>query len=239
MTDMLIKTPKLTTWSPRTIGWLTLIFGIPAGFILAAINWFRLKKYQKGVLHLLFGLLTTPFVSLINYFNENQPIFGIILYCLVTFLVIAYLYRQTQKDIEQLENSEFVLEKANWISALGIAILIVLFVYFPVTYFFNVIEEKNQVARQEYLGCELAQVGMSKEEVNTIISTEIGTFGQADFSEIADMTSGDVETFRVGLFEDPEIEKQYPWLGLGYDEEDQLILITIRTLHGFEEVICP
>ncbi|HTP08534.1 MAG TPA: hypothetical protein VMP08_09805, partial [Anaerolineae bacterium] len=110
-----------------------LAFGAFAGFVVAAINWFRMKRRWKGAFHLLispvihltflFGipLLVGLTIRLLSDGSTERAIeisqgisseFVFALYFAAAFLVIAYLYSMTKRDITRLQAKDIATKYA-------------------------------------------------------------------------------------------------------------------------------
>lgn len=88
--------------------------------------------------------------------------------------------------------------------------------------------------------CELLHSGMTKAEVSDAL-LEVGSHKQVGRNDRLPNTEGkNIDTFQVVRFEDLGVEFKYQLLlGLGYDINDQLVLVSRRELHDYHTVECP
>ncbi|MCP4610083.1 MAG: hypothetical protein GY845_15350 [Planctomycetes bacterium] len=119
----------LHLWTPSVVGWTTILLGF-GGFLLAYVNWCRMGLRRKAVKRLVFGIILAIGATVANYFfNERFPLppeflyYSIIILKLVLlFIVVAYLYKVTERDIARV-GGDYILEPASVPTAVGIAIL--------------------------------------------------------------------------------------------------------------------
>jgi len=230
-----------SAWSHWTIGWLTLLFGIPNGLILASINWFRLGLSYKAILHLTLGILSLLlfiiFGTHIEWLSDHKTIQIIIffaLYLFLTFLVSVYLDRQTKKDIENLPESGGVYKKAHWGSALVILLFLILFSGILRT----TLIEYRLATYQNHIYCEVLQPGLTQDEVKTALAMEAGSFEHGEIQEIPESVPTEVKSLFMVTNPDKD-QLARLWLGLGYNAEGKLIWISQLTINGLQEINCP
>ena len=105
--------PAVKLWTPGFIAWVTLLLGFPAGTVLTAINWMRMKMTDKAVTHLIAGAggMAIFLVGLILLPGEVGRLFAIV----VNIGILFYLRWQMQKDMKifQAANTSRI-EKAGW-----------------------------------------------------------------------------------------------------------------------------
>ena len=240
-----IDTKTISAWSPRAIGWLTLFFGYPNGLILASINWLRMRLYLKAVVHFSLGLASYILLGyLYDYFAFDLDIPSIrksmlftVIYFSFTFLIIAYLHVQTKKDCKRIEDSSATFIKASGLSAFVITFGISIFT----SIFSLAFTSPNNADFQNHVYCEILQPGMSIVEVEDVLTKEVGPFIHATLgNDVPDETPENVDSFRIAHFENSVIEDKYNlWLGLGYDQDSQLVWISRLTNNGYVQVNCP
>jgi hypothetical protein len=168
-----IKQPQrvVKAWSHKVVGNVTLLamlalellglafgrlsissglaLGAFAGFVVAAINWFRMGRRWKGLIHLVISpviyllipiglpLLLTGIVYVLSAGSAepateisqgitSTPTLSLILDFGIAFLVIAYLYTMTKRDIAHLQVKGIPVEYAAFLPPIGIAALSVM-----------------------------------------------------------------------------------------------------------------
>lgn len=238
-----------SSWSPYTIGLLTLLFGVSNGLFLAAINWFRLRKYLKGTLHLIAGalILLVPFLS--NLFDIPFEMFaywqitaeGLARFALsfgLTLAVIYYLDRLTQYDIQQLEQAEVVVKKTHWATALFTILVLGLVSGFVTNSISQVLLARDREYTRQLVFCEILQPGSTRNEVQSALSDEFGTLWQFD-DDVPRHAPEEVSSFFDVRFEDPDIDATYQlYLRLGYDVDEKLVWVARPNWPWLEEVVC-
>jgi hypothetical protein len=243
-----INSPK-KIWSPRIIGWITLLCGVATGLIVASINWARMGYRLKAALHGLLGVGAAFLYaySLRNYIGlSSRETVGLSLaeYALrlflnfgLTFLVIAYLHLTTQKDIQHLQVVESHPEKANVFLAISIAVVTLI----GSTLLTNFTASSQLAAFQNHVYCELLTLGMTASEVDNALLA-VGPHRQLGFGTESPKTEvNDFDYFRAVSFADSAVESKYDLgLGLGYDKNNQLVWVSKYTgPDGFKTIDCP
>jgi hypothetical protein len=233
-----------------------LALGAFAGFVLAAINWFRLGRRWKGLFHLLISpviyliipvgvpLLLAGIVYVLSAGSAerateiSQGITSVLVFALyfgVAFLVIAYLYTMTKRDIAQLQAKGIPVEYADFLLPMGIAVLSVMLMWEITT----VAGQAYVASKQNHVYCELLQPGMTEEEVSRALM-EIGAHYQASGAYKTRLPERGVANLRTIHWKDSDIDWNYDlWLWIGYDEQDKLVWIARDTQDGLKTIECP
>lgn len=76
-------------WSPRDIGWASVLVGFPGAFVLAALNWFQMGRSGKAVINLAAAIATTWALVLLHAGSVGL---------LVGVASAIYLYRAQRAD---------------------------------------------------------------------------------------------------------------------------------------------
>jgi hypothetical protein len=236
-----------------------LALGAFAGFIIAAINWFRMGRRWKGLFHLLISpavylsitvgipLLLIAIASVNNGESANlatelnlgiYSTLAIAFYFGATFLIIAYLYSMTKRDIAQMQAKGITVEYADFyadfLPPMGIAALSVIIMWGITT----VAGQAHVASIQNHVYCELLQPGMTEEEVSRALN-EIGPHSQARFDDYFPMPEG-VSYYRAIYWHDRDVERKYDlWLWVGYDKDGKLVWKGRSTLPGITAIECP
>lgn len=121
---------------PRVIGWITLIvsllmspvLGTATGFLLATIDWYRMRAYWKASSHLILGIALAISNAIVLYiFNNRFPVPSTWLFVgyitilfLYIFAIVSYLHVTISKDITQFEKTHNV-QPASILLAISIA----------------------------------------------------------------------------------------------------------------------
>jgi hypothetical protein len=232
-------TPR-SIWSARVIGWITLLFGISSGFVVASINWFKMGKKAKAALHLGIGLfiacLNALFIQdhlrLSYYHSINEKSLRVIASLALTFIAIAYLYTTTRKDIEALQQTKEFIRPWNWFFAALIGL--VSFVSFSVLD--NTVFTYSIYSVQDHFYCDVLKPEMTISEVEATLD-KVGTnlFRDAkDFTDINALSrTSDIKPayFRIVIFFDTKNEKLEKALShkfLGFDSNDKMIWRSVQ-----------
>jgi hypothetical protein len=237
-----------------------LALGAFAGFVVAAINWFRLGRRWKALFHLLISpliylvflaciplLLAEILLALSGGSTERATelsqgnfasILAVALYFGAAFLVIAYLYSMTKHDIAHLQAKGITVKYADFYAAflppMGIAALSVIFMWVILT----VAGQAYIASKQNHVYCELLQPGMTEEEVSRMLD-EIGPHAQARGDGFFPLPKG-VSYYRNIYWRDGDIEWNYHlWLWVGYDKDGKLVWKGRSTLPGMTAIECP
>ena len=180
--------------------------------------------------------------------NPAVPPIGVLLFNLIAgALVVAYLYKATARDVQQIEQASDIVELYNFLPLLGVAAIGAAFIMFS-TALFNQAHIANV---QNHVYCELLQPGMTPGEVTEALS-EIAPLRQAIFDDRADPAiekMPDIVSSWVWInWEKSQPAAAYDLFGLfiGYDTNDRLVWLgrlwsdskqTPRD--GFDTIACP
>ncbi|HSD83122.1 MAG TPA: hypothetical protein VLG46_04660, partial [Anaerolineae bacterium] len=217
----------------------SLALGAFAGFVVAAINWFRLGLPRKGLLHLLISpvifliiplgipLLLTFVVVLFSGGSVDRGLelsetlgsmLVLPLEIAVAALVIVYLNRMTKRDVERLQARGITVWYASFLPPLGIAAVSMIGMFVAIT----VAGQIAVASRQNHIYCELLQPGMTEQEVSQALN-EIGAHTQLKVDDLFPLPDG-VSYYRTIFWDGVLDPKRYP-LGLfvGYDTASKLV----------------
>jgi len=269
------------TWSHRVIGNVTLLamlmlivlgwlpqvsmsiqsalaLGAFAGFVVAAINWFRMGRRWKALFHLfispviylifLFGIpfLLGLIIRLLSSGSAERAAEltqilvyspGLTLYFIAAFLVIAYLYGMTKRDIAQLQTKGIVVKYADLMPPMGIAALSVIIMWGITT----VTVQAYIASKQNHIYCELLQPGMVEDEVTTALK-EIGPLYQVPVDDWGPQyrreNGGE---YRIIDWKESDVEWNYHlWMWVGYDKNGKLDWTGRHSVsHGLTPIECP
>jgi hypothetical protein len=101
-------TNGLEMWTPRGIGWASVFLGFPGAVVLAALNWRRMGRTRKAILHLAAAVIGTWALYFVGW--------SIVL---VGGLVVGYyLYRAQRSDQSPFAAAGGVTERSGWTGAL-------------------------------------------------------------------------------------------------------------------------
>lgn len=127
------EAPSVKLWSPRTIGWLTLILALiggfhafAGGFALAAMNCYRLGLRRKAIIHLILGPVLAVLLSTVVFLLEQDfslRLVDLLASLVITFLVVAYLHKMTERSISRLQ-SGYEVQQGNLPVAVGTVIVV-------------------------------------------------------------------------------------------------------------------
>ena len=116
--------PSVKLWTPGFIAAVTFLLGFPAGIVLSAINWMRMKMNDKAVYHLIAGAAGAIILIAILIFTPGTV--GRLLALVINIGILLYLQRQMNKDINVFQAANRV-ETAGWpggcLIGIGIAVL--------------------------------------------------------------------------------------------------------------------
>ena len=238
MLNLLSATTRpIKVWSPQMIGRLTLVAVIvigampsfSGGFLLLAWNSFRMKLRWKALFHLLAIPIIMVFYPLLRnrifgapnsdeYLNRGGEL-PLIFDFVIAFLVIAYLHKTTEKDIERAKATGLTLGKAGGISAFNLAAL-----GFGAALALNTyITQSNLAAYQNHVYCELIKPGMTQDELRSSLA-EIDQFVLLDFGERFGSPQDGASYYRTVDWKAANIEWDYDlWLTLGFNKEDKVV----------------
>lgn len=122
--------PSVKLWTPGFIAAVTLFLGFPAGIVLAAINWMRMRMNDRAVMHLIVGAAGTVIFMAVIILTPGTV--GRLLALVVNIGVLFYLRWQMKKDINTFQTANKV-ETAGWpggcLIGLGIFLLYLLFAF--------------------------------------------------------------------------------------------------------------
>jgi hypothetical protein len=126
-----VPAPSVKLWTPGFIAAVTFFLGFPAGIVLAAINWLRMKMTNKAIIHLFAGAVgTVIFLGILLIMPGN---YGRALALVINLGVLFYLRWRMEKDINAFQVANKV-EKAGWpggcLIGLGVVVLYFLFAFF-------------------------------------------------------------------------------------------------------------
>jgi hypothetical protein len=232
-----------------------LALGTFAGFVVAAINWFRLGRRWKGLFHLLISpaiylifLFGIPFllgliIRLLSGGSAERAVeigrsinsaLILALYFGAAFLVIAYLYSMTKRDIARLQATGVTVQYADFLPPMGIAALSVMLMWGVTT----VAGQAYVASVQNHVYCELLQPGMTEEEVSRAMN-EIGPHIQARLDGYFPLPEG-VTFYRNIRWRDSRHELTYFFsLWVGYDAAGKLVWKGREWLDGADTIQCP
>jgi hypothetical protein len=232
-----------------------LALGAFAGFVVAAINWFRLGRRWKGLFHLLISpavylilpvgipLVLTAIITLLSGGSAERAVeigrninsaLILALYFGAAFLVIAYLYGMTKRDIAQMQAKGITVEYADFLPPMGIAALSVVIMWGIST----VAGQAYIASVQNHVYCELLQPGMTEEEVSRAMN-EIGPHIQARLDGYFPLPEG-VTYYRNIRWRDSRHELTYFFsLWVGYDAAGKLVWKGREWLDGADTIRCP
>lgn len=108
-------------WTTPVISLTTFFLGFPGGTVISAINWIRMGRKNKAIVHLLLAAV-------------GLPIFAIAVFALpeglaqcagvaINILILFYLQSQMHDAIQTFRDGNRQVEKANWLAGLLIALL--------------------------------------------------------------------------------------------------------------------
>ncbi len=130
-TSVVAATSSVKLWTPGFIAAVTFFLAFPAGIVLAAINWWRMKMKDMAIIHLVVGALGT--VILIAALVLTPGTVGGLFALAINLGVLFYLRWRMEKDI-QIYQATSRVEKAGWpggcLIGVGIVILYYLFAFF-------------------------------------------------------------------------------------------------------------
>ncbi len=237
---------------------LAFALGAFAGFIVAAINWFRMGRRWKGLFHLLispaiylifpFGipLLLGVIIRLLSGGSTERAVeigqgisseLVLALYFVAAFLVIAYLYSMTKRDIAHLQAQGIVVKYGIFLPPMGIAAFSILLMWG-----ITAAAGLAYIAfKQNHVYCELTHPGMTQEEVTTALN-EIGPLYQFqvdDWGPRYKRENGG--EYRMIYWKESNVELRYDLrLWVGYDKNGKLDWIGRESLsNGPVPVRCP
>lgn len=115
--------PAVKLWTPGFIAGVSFLLGFPAGIVLAAINWMRMKMNDKAMIHIVGGGILTFIFILLLLFTPSTV--GRVLGLVFNIGILLYLQQQMKKDQEAFQFQNKV-EKAGELGGclIGIAILL-------------------------------------------------------------------------------------------------------------------
>jgi hypothetical protein len=246
-------------WLPRVSMSIqsALALGAFAGLVVAAINWFRMGRRWRGLFHLLISpavyliitvgipLLLIAIASMNNGESAklatelNLGIYSTLataLYFGAAFLVIAYLYSMTKRDIAHLQAKGIAVEYADFRPPMGIAALSVMILWGVSI----VAGQAYRASVQNHVYCELLQPGMTQEEVTTALE-EIGPLYQRPIdgwpSRYQRKDGGE---YRIIYWKESDVELRYSlWLWVGYDKNGKLDWKGRYTSGDLMDIQCP
>jgi hypothetical protein len=99
-------------WTPRAVGWASVLLGFPGGITLAALNWRRMGRTRKSVVHLALAAIGTSALFLV-YPQIGLPI----------GLVVGYYLYRVQKADQSLFEVEVPLTSRSTLAGTVIAIV--------------------------------------------------------------------------------------------------------------------
>ena len=120
---------QVRLWLPTTIGWLTLVLSLvigaiafACGFVLAAINWYRLGQRRKATLHFVLGPILAVALSVVASLYRFDAA-HLVAYLIIAFFVVAYLHKATERSISRLQPS-YTVQPGKLSAAVGVAVLV-------------------------------------------------------------------------------------------------------------------
>jgi hypothetical protein len=102
-------TSAVALWTPKGIGWASVLLGFPGAAILAALNWHRMGATRKGLAHLVGAIVAT-------YATISLPVPAIGIWLGVAWGY--YLYRAQRSDQATFPNAGRVVERNGLAGAL-------------------------------------------------------------------------------------------------------------------------
>lgn len=115
--------PAVKLWTPGFIAGVSFLLGFPAGIVLASINWMRMKRNDKAMIHIVGGgILAVIFIVLLLFTPSTV---GRVLGLVFNLGVLFYLQQQMKKDTEAFQFHNKV-EKAGELDGclIGVGILV-------------------------------------------------------------------------------------------------------------------
>jgi hypothetical protein len=211
------------------------------GIVLATINWFRLGLKHKAAWHLGLGL---AFSFVYKYFLyrdlDAQPAVRLLIDLCLSLVIAIYLDKQLETDYQRYQKQGASIERANWLIAVGVALLAGAVVTIVSGFFAYRSITAQWASLHNHVYCELLTPGMTVPEVNAALST-LSTAGQTDWHKIPETASNQVKRFRTVVWDDFDLEwNNRLHVGLGYDIGDRLVWKSIRVgVTSFVTVDCP
>jgi hypothetical protein len=95
-------------WTPRGIGWASVLLGYPGALVLAALNWRRMDQTRKAIVHLMVAVAGTAVL-----FLPKVGSIGL----LVGIVVGYYLYRVQRSDQSSFARADQVAERNGLLGA--------------------------------------------------------------------------------------------------------------------------
>jgi hypothetical protein len=247
-------------WFPRVSISIqsALALGAFAGFVVAAINWFRMGRRWKGLFHLLISpaiylifLFGIPYLwgLIIRLLSGGSPeraadliqvvLYspGLTLYFIAAFIVIAYLYSMTKRDTARLQGEGVSVQYADFLPPMGIAALSVIILWGVSV----VAGQAYRASVQNHIYCELLHPEMTQEEVTTALK-EIGPLYQRTTGGLpSQYQRKDGGEYRFIFWRESDVELRYRlWLWVGYDKNGKLDWVGRDSLSdGLVPIQCP
>ncbi len=248
MDNETITTTK-KVWSHKTIGLITIILGIYNGLLVASINWYWMGRRQKALLHLaaipilffIYIIFLKQYIGLTSRDTIALSTTGyslrVVVNLILVFVTAVYLYKSTEKNIEQLGEAISTVD-IRW-SALVLVIAFLLLI--GINLLNTLIEQAQLRSFQNHVYCELLAPGMTYKDVNSALE-EIDQYTQVSLGEgvIPENAPSDVDYYRVIWWNALDIEQKHDLrIGLGYNNNDQLTWITRASIPNPIPIICP
>ncbi|MEA2605817.1 MAG: hypothetical protein QOI00_574 [Chloroflexota bacterium] len=95
-------------WTPRGIGWASVLLGFPGAIVLAALNWHRMDMPRKAVLHVAAAVVGTWALFLVNAGSVGLA---------VGLAVGFYLNRAQRADQSPFSAAGLVIERSGLVGA--------------------------------------------------------------------------------------------------------------------------
>jgi hypothetical protein len=107
-----------------------MIFGYASGALLASINWYRMGQRRKAWGHAVGGIVLSVVLVVVRHFADDyfrrpstaRSVIELIISLVITFAVVAYLHKTTEKDIAH-HRLNCLVERGSVSLAVGIALV--------------------------------------------------------------------------------------------------------------------
>jgi hypothetical protein len=116
--------PPVKLWTPGFVAGVTFLLGFPAGIVIASLNWMRMEMRNKGLMHLLGGVVVTFVFVIALLLLPGTASRGIGL--LANLGILFYLQQQMKKDIETFRAANNAVENAGQLGGclIGLGVLV-------------------------------------------------------------------------------------------------------------------
>jgi hypothetical protein len=112
--------PRL--WKPNQVFWIGFLFGWPGAIVLACMNWARIGKREKAMLHLAAALPVTLVYTIMIW---SLPESSLLLPLFINVLILYYLKERLDRDMPSFRDGLYM--SAGWLrgSLICIGILMI------------------------------------------------------------------------------------------------------------------